>query len=1068
MSQPENKITLPFSESHAFIIGINNYRHGISVLKSAVKDARDMAELLRDTHGYKVHLTIDATKDDMYKVFEKMKTVVKPKDRVIFYFAGHGYASDSETDPEGFLIPADASKATRNSFLPMKDLHATIKTLKCKHGLLILDCCFSGSFRWSTTRGGFDLSGDEPLYEERFYRFLRNDAWQVITSAAHDQKAIDIFADQALGMRDEDGEEEEPNSPFAKALKKAIDLQGAADTARGNRSDGVITASELYTYLRDIVETETAGKGKRQTPSIFTLNRHDKGEFIFLHPGHRLNLVPAPDTNPYKGLQPYSVEESAFFFGREKAIKELAKKLEQTPILVISAPSGQGKSSTVKAGLFPYLKKHHNYKTLSVLRPGEDPAANLRLLPSPVETDKAVILLDQYEEFFTDAPYGESHGKFEDKIIETYKFAMKSKTKIIITIRADFEWQLKESKLGKEFWDNLKIRKFLYRLAPMSLDELKQIMIKPAWVVAYDFESDEMVDHILEEINHSPGALPILSFTLSQLYKYRDQENRKLSQDSYTNKLGGINGALSTHANKIFEKLKTDDHKTIMRLLFLRMIRLNDGSYSRRRVYRELFLNGDKLNELAFPKFKEATVDDVLDILVEEQLISGGSDDLGSYFEPTHDALINFWPKCLNWINKFGKEHISLQRQLWQAILDYYKRRSSNKGNQQQNGDHQGAAIGSDGSSFLWYNNPKLRDAIQSVIDPEGILENSDYDHILEGTALIWNDDTESTVNRQKTIEAVTWWEQKTGISVPLEYYLKNPDEIQSGKVLEFILSSKSSWLNKEEYQFVIDSWKKRTEWITKLKTDRDNAIKAQKEAEAARQRTIDEMIEASWKTATYLGEADQSGAEGARKLYQKLKLIMSLSKAQSLSPFKIFTEGPHSEIGDFDLQAKAFGYYNPEFVKWAKDNVLPAKNNAFLKKVTQPFYNKYLRDMARTYYLTYEQLERKPDLCKNVQKDYLTYLQTGKIPNNKWPGYESGGLFFESQIGIWPFPDEISEKAGIEVNNPYYHWVVSLGFWIRRHIDTTALTFKEIMDDLLRTYDTDWFNNPPDLPTYY
>jgi hypothetical protein len=80
------KINLPFTTSHAFIIGINAYTNGVSPLTTAVKDAEDIAELLGEAHGYTVHSAYDATKADMLELFEKMKTTVKAKDRVIFYF----------------------------------------------------------------------------------------------------------------------------------------------------------------------------------------------------------------------------------------------------------------------------------------------------------------------------------------------------------------------------------------------------------------------------------------------------------------------------------------------------------------------------------------------------------------------------------------------------------------------------------------------------------------------------------------------------------------------------------------------------------------------------------------------------------------------------------------------------------------------------------------------------------------------------------------------------------------------------------------------------------------------
>ena len=91
-------------------------------------------------------------------------------------------------------------------------------------------------------------------------------------------------------------------------------LRGAADTTR-REGDGIITATELYCYVRDQVEELTEEYHRRQTPRLFSLKNHDKGEYIFLVPGHPLNLPAAPNlnesANPSRGLQAFEAEHSA-------------------------------------------------------------------------------------------------------------------------------------------------------------------------------------------------------------------------------------------------------------------------------------------------------------------------------------------------------------------------------------------------------------------------------------------------------------------------------------------------------------------------------------------------------------------------------------------------------------------------------------------------------------------------------------------------------------------------------------------------------------------------------------
>ena len=78
----------------------------------------------------------------------------------------------------------------------------------------------------------------------------------------------------------------------------------------------------------------------------------------------------------------------------------MADLLTQTSILIVSAPSGQGKSSTVKAGLFPFLhqQKAYTQEQISMLRPMEREHAKWDALRE-LDAGKAhIVLLDQFEE----------------------------------------------------------------------------------------------------------------------------------------------------------------------------------------------------------------------------------------------------------------------------------------------------------------------------------------------------------------------------------------------------------------------------------------------------------------------------------------------------------------------------------------------------------------------------------------------------------------------------------------------------------------------------------------------
>ena len=274
-------------------------------------------------------------------------------DRVLFYFAGHGIAVEGEDGPAGYILPQDADAKSTKNYLPMLELSEALSALSCRHMLVVLDCCFAGALRWSSTR---NLAlAPEDLHQERYSWFVHDPAWQAIASAAHDQKALDVAAGEALGARGQTS----GHSPFAKALLEG--LAGPADLRRADRDTGdeVITATELYLYLEDQLTPAPESGRPRQTPLFWPLKKHDKGQFVFLVPGRELDLPPAPpldpDANPWRGLKSYETSDADLFFGRKNATDELLARVQSERFLVVIGSSGSGKSSLVRAGLVPGL-----------------------------------------------------------------------------------------------------------------------------------------------------------------------------------------------------------------------------------------------------------------------------------------------------------------------------------------------------------------------------------------------------------------------------------------------------------------------------------------------------------------------------------------------------------------------------------------------------------------------------------------------------------------------------------------------------------------------------------------
>ncbi|MCH2042520.1 MAG: hypothetical protein MK212_00140 [Saprospiraceae bacterium] len=88
--------------------------------------------------------------------------------------------------------------------------------------------------------------------------------------------------------------------------------------------------------------------------------------------------------NPYPGLRSYSESESPIFFGRERQLDELLRKIRANRFLAVTGARSSGKSSLVRASLIPRLNSREGFSgqggdrwRIAFCRPGNDPIENL-------------------------------------------------------------------------------------------------------------------------------------------------------------------------------------------------------------------------------------------------------------------------------------------------------------------------------------------------------------------------------------------------------------------------------------------------------------------------------------------------------------------------------------------------------------------------------------------------------------------------------------------------------------------------------------------------------------------
>ena len=266
-------------------------------------------------------------------------------------------------------------------------------------------------------------------------------------------------------------------------------------------------------------------------------------------------------TCPFKGLASFDVADAPFFFGRERLVAELVARLVGAPLLGVVGPSGSGKSSVVRAGLLPALAEGmlpgSDEWTQVLMRPGEHPLRELRRVTAGPDGSRVVLAVDQFEETFTVCPDEEERRAFVAELAG----AEEGGRTVVVALRADYYGRCAAY---PELSAQLAAHHVL--VGAMRRDELRRAVERPAARVGLEVEP-ELTDALVADVEHEPGALPMLSTALLELWQRRDGRRLRLSTYEAT---GGVRGAVARHAEAAFARLdvaqRGDARRVLLRL----------------------------------------------------------------------------------------------------------------------------------------------------------------------------------------------------------------------------------------------------------------------------------------------------------------------------------------------------------------------------------------------------------------------------------------------------------------------------------------------------------------------
>ncbi|MCW5861942.1 MAG: protein kinase [Anaerolineae bacterium] len=412
-----------------------------------------------------------------------------------------------------------------------------------------------------------------------------------------------------------------------------------------------------------------------------------------------LQELPPIVGNPYKGLLSFNELDAGHFYGRETLTRQLVARLagegQSRRFLAVVGPSGGGKSSLVKAGLVPALRggaipgsqKWFIVDMIPGARPFEElEAALLRIAVNPPvslleqlqadergllravrralpagEGSELVLLIDQFEELFFLVADREVTARFLNSLY-TAVTDPHSQLRVVVTLRADFyDRPLLHPGLSELMQQCTEV------IVPLATDELVRAIERPAARMGITVEP-ELVAVLVADVNEQPGALPLVQYTLSELFEEREGDCLTLS--AYR-RLGGIGGALERRAEIVYNGLN-EELQVITRVLFFRLVTLGDGAEdTRRRVLRdELMAVGiAEQNEIVPPALGAQTV---IDAFGAARLLSFDRDPITRQptVEIAHESLLHAWPRLRGWVDT-DRVQLRLSQWLTQAAMEW-------------------------------------------------------------------------------------------------------------------------------------------------------------------------------------------------------------------------------------------------------------------------------------------------------------------------------------------------------------------------------------------------------------
>ena len=376
--------------------------------------------------------------------------------------------------------------------------------------------------------------------------------------------------------------------------------------------------------------------------------------------GHPMRGPVQPPPCPYPGLRAFSAADVPRFYGRDAEVGMLLGHLRRERFVLVTGPSGVGKTSLIEAGLIPQLPNSPHWPpgfwVTRTMRPGVRPVQALaealqatQTHPREVLTDllaahfpagRLLLVIDSFEELFT------LNDRAEQARFLAALGALRADARcaLVLVMRADFYPDLMTSPL----WPVPAGQRL--EVEPLSGTALRMAVQQPALGAGVQFEGS-LLGRLLADAHTEPDALPLLQETLVGLWS--GMEWRLLAGRTYAHLSGSGRGGLAAAFVACVEttfRALVPDAQALAQRLFLRLVQLGEGRPDTARP--------QLITALHEPDDDPALFLHTIQHLTAGRLItlSGPEDDPGTVVQLAHEVLIVRWPRLRTWLRETRAE----------------------------------------------------------------------------------------------------------------------------------------------------------------------------------------------------------------------------------------------------------------------------------------------------------------------------------------------------------------------------------------------------------------------------